>query len=425
MRQFREYLEDEGLPANEERIEFVLPVVKNLGKKDLKIIRLKEWVDFKKQGSNPTLGPPDDHLVKNRIVLDWYPKIQALASSRGQGPLQVSKPHEEHFTEKHLAFLDIDEIYFSLQRFKNERAWYNLNLAKDEVPRLLADSSWYVLYIPKEEMEIRSFSQLRQWQEIASTLLNKYCDRFYKLRKAEFEKDHLEYRNLQEDDGNFITDYLFLIDQSRKDIALKLEEIKVIINNGELRNVEFNGLSSIMFGRHLYQPLIHVSDDLIEVKPVPLNDGERDFVLDLQKFCTGDKKFFTGMELYLLRNMTHGRGIGFFEAGNFYPDFILWLIKDGRQFVNFIDPKGLRNLKGTDDPKIAFYKTIKTIEEDLRVQDDTITLNSFIISNTRLPEVTWWQGGMTKKDFEECHVLFQQEDKETYIKKMLTKAQKN
>ncbi|MFH2033623.1 MAG: DEAD/DEAH box helicase, partial [Candidatus Margulisiibacteriota bacterium] len=100
MRQFKEYLEDEGLPANEERIEFVLPVVKNLGKKDLKIIRLEEGVDFKKQGAKPTLGPPDEHLIKNRIVLDWYPKIQALASSRGQGPLQVSKPHEEHFTEK-------------------------------------------------------------------------------------------------------------------------------------------------------------------------------------------------------------------------------------------------------------------------------------------------------------------------------------
>lgn len=33
------------------------------------------------------------------------------------------------------------------------------------------------------------------------------------------------------------------------------------------------------------------------------------------------------------------------------------------------------------------------------------------------------QGGMTKNEFEECHVLFQQEDKETCIKKMLTKTQ--
>ena len=254
-------------------------------------------------------------------------------------------------------------------------------------------------------------------------LLCKYCDRFYKIRKAEFEKDHLEYRTLAEDDGNFIDDYLFLIDQSRKDIVTKLEEIKAIIENGELRNFEFQGLTSIMFGRHLYQPLIHVNNDLIEVKPVPLNDGERDFVFDLQAFCEDNTSFFKDKELYLLRNMTRGRGIGFFEAGNFYPDFILWLLADGKQYVNFIDPKGLRNLKGPDDPKIAFYKTIKTVEDDLREQDPAITLNSFIISNTRLPDVRWWDGGMTKEQFAERHVLFQQEDRDTYIQALLLKAQ--
>ncbi|MEA3386160.1 MAG: hypothetical protein U9Q89_06895, partial [Thermodesulfobacteriota bacterium] len=90
--------------------------------------------------------------------------------------------------------------------------------------------------------------------------------------------------------------------------------------------------------------------------------------------------------------------------------------------INFIDPKGLRNLKGTDDPKITFYKTIKSIEDDLRSQDSMVTLNSFIISNTRIPEVGWWDGGMTKEQFEERHVLFQQEDKGTYIEKMLRMA---
>ena len=60
----------------------------------------------------------------------------------------------------------------------------------------------------------------------------------------------------------------------------------------------------------------------------------------------------------------------------------------------------LSNLKGLDDDKIAFYRTIKSIEEDLRVQDPKVTLNSFIISNTRLPEVGWWDGGMTKEQFE-------------------------
>ncbi len=35
-------------------------------------------------------------------------------------------------------------------------------------------------------------------------------------------------------------------------------------------------------------------------------------------------------ELYLLRNLSKGRGVGFFEAGNFHPDFILWLLGGDR-----------------------------------------------------------------------------------------------
>ena len=420
MRQFKEYLEDEGLPANEDRIEFVLPVVNNLGKKQLKTIRLKEGIDFKKQGPKPTLEVADDLLKRSRVIVDWYPKIQALASARNQAALEPTAPNEAWFNSDHLAFLDIEYLYFDLQMLKSERAWYNLNLSIDRIPTLLTDSSWYVLHIPREEMEARSFEQAQRWQEIASTLLRKYCDRFYKHKKAEFEKDHLEYRTLDEEDPNFIEDYLFLIDQSRQDIVTKLEEIKGFIKKGKLRNIEFQGFSTVMLGQHLYQPLIYVNSSVIEVKPVSLNEGERDFVLDLQQHCAENQDFFNGKELYLLRNMSRGRGIGFFEAGNFYPDFILWLLVGENQFINFIDPKGLRNLTGPDDPKIAFYKTIKSIENDLRAQDSKVMLNSFIVSNTRLPEIGWWDGGMTKDQFEKKHVLFQQEDKDVYIGKILS-----
>ncbi len=419
MKQFKEYLEDEGLPTNENRLEFILPVVKNLGQKKLKTIRVKEGVDFKRQAPKPTLRKPGDNFHNSRVLVDWYPKIQAMASVRGQAVAQTATPEECSFTEEHLAFMDMDAIYSELEQFKNEKAWWNLNLQKDEVPLLLSDSSWYTLYIPRDEMDFRSFEQVRHWQEIAVALLCKYCDRFYKTHKADFEKDHLEYRDLTDNDGNFIEDYLFLIDQSRQDIVTKLGEIKTIIQSGQLRNFDFQGVMTLMFGQHLYQPLVYANNDLVEVKPTPLNDGEKDFVLDLQKFCDKKKDFFAGKELYLLRNMTRGRGIGFFEAGNFYPDFILWVLTPGRQFVSFVDPKGLRNTKGLDDPKIAFHKTIKMIEGDLKKQDASITLNSFIISNTPYQAVGWWERGLTKEDLEARNVLFQKDDPDTYIGKLL------
>jgi len=140
-------------------------------------------------------------------------------------------------------------------------------------------------------------------------------------------------------------------------------------------------------------------------------------VLDLRKFYEHNPTFFADRELYLLRNMSRGRGIGFFEAGNFYPDFILWLLDGNQQYVTFCDPKGLTHLSGSDDPKIRFYRTIKEIETELA--DPNIVLNSFIIANTPYQQVAWWDKGISKAALEKCNVLFQKEDKDTYIKKML------
>ncbi|MCY4514717.1 MAG: hypothetical protein OXC69_06265 [Candidatus Tectomicrobia bacterium] len=72
-------------------------------------------------------------------------------------------------------------------------------------------------------------------------------------------------------------------------------------------------------------------------------------------------------------------GVGFFEAGNFHPDFILWLVEGDQQNVIFVDPKGIRNF-GPSGPKIQFYETIKDIED--RLGEPALRLHSFIVSNT-------------------------------------------
>ncbi|MBR0212982.1 MAG: hypothetical protein IJQ55_05245 [Alphaproteobacteria bacterium] len=109
----------------------------------------------------------------------------------------------------------------------------------------------------------------------------------------------------------------------------------------------------------------------------------------------------------MLRNRSKGIGYGFFEEGNFYPDFILWHIKNGVQHITFIDPKGIRNLDGQTDPKITFYHRIKEIEQLLGKPD--VVLNSAIISNTQIQNVNW-RGDWTETDFTGHNVFFQTED---------------
>ena len=72
--------------------------------------------------------------------------------------------------------------------------------------------------------------------------------------------------------------------------------------------------------------------------------------------------------------------MGFFEAGNFYPDYILWIDDDQTQYISFIDPNGLMHIR-PDDPKIQFSKTIKELETRLAptAKEKTIVLNSFTL----------------------------------------------
>ncbi len=421
MRQFKEYLEEEGLPGNEERIEFILPVVKNLQGKKLTSVRLKDGMDFK-QSLKPTLDLPPDRLLRHPVTVNWYPKIQAQQSKGITRTDDSSVKHEGKLEERHLAFMDIDAIWFELQHFKNERSWYNLNLPRECIVKLLLNPAWYKLYIPSEELQFTRFDRVRRWEEIAVSLLKKYIDRFYKHKKQEWESDFYEYHELQEDDPNFVSQYRMLIEASQDTIIEKLGELKEKIASGVFNGWEFGNLQAICFGQHLYQPLLHVKSDLVEVNPVSLNEGEKDFVADLHNFYDGNKSFFANRELYLLRNMSRGRGIGFFEAGNFYPDFILWLLTESKQYVTFVDPKGIRNLEGTDDPKIRFYRTIKELEA--RLGDPKVILNSFIISNTPFKQVRWWTEDLSKDEFTKCHVLFQ-EDQATYIKYLLSTALSN
>ena len=434
MAQFRDFLEEEGLPTNDDRIEFLLPVINNLGKQKLKTIRLKKTINgvstefgqaFRKLAPIPTLAPPDqktEYLQKNQVVLNWYPKIQAMKSGGLAGDEVDTAPNEAHLTSRHVAFCDLDRLYFELERFKAERGWYNLNLSRQGIEELLNDQTWYRLQIPKEELVGDSYEKVRLWEEIALALLKKYTERYYTFRKREWELPHLEYRYLDQNDPNFLgvkdspdAGYRILIDRSRENIVAKLEELKTAIKQRILRNWEFGDMKAIWFAKHLYQPLLYLDTNIVEISPAPLNKGERQFVEDLKAFHDSNADFFASRELYLLRNLSKGRGVGFFEAGNFHPDFILWLLEDGQQQVIFVDPKGIRNL-GPEDPKIRFYETVKEIEE--RLGDPDVQLQSFIVSNTPSHEMQR-QWNKDKNEMHRCNILFQEEDKDSYVGAML------
>lgn len=414
MKQFREYLEDEGLPSGNKE-EYIIPVIKaNFSKTKLKVIKLKAGVDFKTQADKPYLEFTE-YAIKNNVILDWYPKIQAIKSEKAKGGNSGLIKEEQKLTENHLAFVDWDKVYLEMQQFKAEKSWYNLNLDKNKMIDLFNRNDWYKLYIPAADLYLDSFSVFDRVYDIVISLLKKYCEKFYNYKKSDWEKDKLEYQELTPEDSNFFEEYKIYVQESEVDLINKIKELKEIVSNGQLRDLNIVNGKSLSFGTHLYNPILSLeNNELIEVKPIALNVGETKFVEDLRSYYNSNKEKYQNEEIYLLRNRSRGSGMGFFEEGGFYPDFVLWRIKDNKQYITFIDPKGIYNLEGgQENPKLQFFKRIKDIESQLNDKD--IILNSLIVSGTDYNRISW-KGNWSINDFEAHNVLFQ--DDESYIGKI-------
>lgn len=415
MRQFKEYLEEEGVPTEGEPAEFPLLVVPNLGSKKLKFLRLDDKHDYARDAPKPILGSPNEAFRRSPVSFNRYTRLETQASSELGGAGRKAKLEVCVVLDDHLAFLDWESIYWELERYKSERGWHNLVIRRETLQSILRDHSWYTLNIPRSELDFDTFKKVGKWQELATIMLKRYMERFYKLNRDRWERSHLQLTTLQSDDPNLKITLRFIIEASKQELLSKLGELKAAIDKGELKDFSFGALNAIVFERHLYRPLIYLGVDGITVTPVSLNDGEANFVKDLRKYFEANGTFFKGKELYLLRNQSRGKGIGFFEAGNFYPDFILWLVVGDVQHIVFIDPKGIRELN-EDNPKIQFYKTVKELEDEFN--GENVTFDSFIVSVTPYASVgEGWDLDM--EQFKERHVLFQVDERGSYIETLL------
>lgn len=427
MEKFRDFLEDEGLPGNDHKEVFQIPmnVTYDFGHK-LKVLRPKlkkadgREYSFTRDGAMPLLGGVPDVLRKNRVEVDWYPKIQAIvAQAVNAGAAAAVNAHEAVFTDEHIAFLDINKLYFDLEQYKARENLYSLIIVPQAIRSLLRRHDWYVLYVPKTLMALNGYSNVRVWNQIALELLKKYCKRLYLHSVDEFIRPRLEYRDLEANDSNLPNDpesYQLIVDASEEQLIGDIEKLKAEIASSwqstKPKLIEAGQLKACILANHLYQPLLYAERGCpITIAPVSLNDSEKNFVVDLMGWLESNETKLSESKtsIFLLRNKSRGSGIGFFEAGNFYPDFILWAVTGDQQVVAFIEPHGISH-EGPEHPKVQFHKTIKEIELRLAVKGN-IRLESFIVTPTRYQLVEAM--GYDREYWEDRHVLFM--DSSAYI----------
>jgi len=421
MERFRDFLKEEGLPGNERRHTITIPlnVTYDFGKK-LKIIRPKRKAtdgteyDFQKDAPVPSLGDVPEYLTHNTVVADWYPRIQAM-TSHGIG--EIAQKDKVTLRPEHLAFLDYDALFFELEQFKREKGWHNLIISKAGIHSLLADTTWYTLYLPTARLHPSGYDGVILLQQVATELLRRYCDRYYNYCKREYIEPRLELRELTPDDDNMPLEeyYQLIVDGDEQQVILGIQQLKQEIEQNKTHLIRAGDLHALNFKTHLFQPLFHVRrGGKITVLPVALNESEFEFISDLKHWCEIHQPRLEaeGTELFLLRNMSRGKGVGFFEAGNFHPDFILWMLTGDQQFITFIEPHGLLH-EGPGSEKVLFYQRIKEIEQ--RLGDPDVILNSFIVSWTRYSDLRW---NISQQGLEDKYVLFMNDDQDRYIDKL-------
>lgn len=418
MERFRKFLEEEELPRNDQKTTVTIPltVTYDFGQR-LKMLRPRKKrgdgreYDFKRDAAVPLLGIVPHKIVQKGISIDWYPRIQSLESRKGD---QAGAKDESVFGDEHLAFLDYDDLFFRLEKFKRERTWYNLNITRAELKQLLSDRTWYRLVVPSGKMTFSDFSNVALWQEMAAELLQKFAEEYYNYCKAAFIEPRLELREIEAGDGRFpdANEYQLIVDASETALINDIHTLAGEIAARKSGILSARDLKGCLFGTHLYEPVLHVAKgSKIQIAPVSLNESEFQFLDDLRIYIKREQARLAsdGVELFLLRNESRGRGIGFFEAGNFYPDFLLWLLKDGKQHLAFVEPHGLQH-EGPGHKKIEFHRVIKDIQA--RLASDNVVLNSFIVTPTPYGKLNW---GRTIQELEDMHVLFMVDQHDTYV----------
>lgn len=404
MKRFEDDLKNEGILKR--TYEIPIPVQfygKHNGKsiKSLKLIvpqKKKDIPPFSQTKIVP-LGFDEKTDTGIKVALDLTTKNFATDSISGTSATgnQVAVMKDLKAVER---FIDSDQLFLDLLRFKQTKGYDNLSVKKDGLKELLASINIELKL--DSQLAVNSLEDIEKVQRIAYRLLEKYAESYYKRHLRVYEGRHLESAVLGENSpvlGNL--DYTVEIAET-DDNGAQLpnfdrirKELEEFVTKAEADISKYRGSAILLnawFDNHLYQPLLEdaaeqpTSFRIESIKPKGLNDGESRFVKHLQLFV--EQAYRNGQyrdcEFYLLRNSSiQSKGFGFYfsASGGFYPDFLLWIKrkanKTEKQYLSFIDPHGLRNEDaGFLSDKIQLHKYLRSEFPEVK----NVILNSFILA---------------------------------------------
>ena len=424
MAQFRDYLEREGV-ATEGLLELPLFIRPNEDflNKGLVIPRVDDGRDF--VADTAVMLEPDPDV--RRVSVDMAVKVHRLDSKK-DGPTEAkeSAGAEVLIPCESLDLVDWESIYLDLLEYKAQKGWGNLLVQADTPREILAyrseSGALYSLIAENALVNPQSLDDLERLQEAATSIVRKYADALYGHRREQWESENLVYKTLDEREPNLrfnVSDVddspagQYMVSVPQSETALIEEVEKLIADSRELYDKDAEDplpLPRIHFDRHVYQPLLLESD--IKISPVGLNENEQQFVRHLREYWQKEQdNALAGAEIFLLRNLSRGKGVGFYATSGFYPDFILWIKEGDAQRIVFIEPHGMLHENAyVHDDKAQLHERLPGLAA--KMDRPNVSLDSFIISATPYADLykRYDNGEWTIDQFAEKHILFPEQD---------------
>lgn len=428
---FREHLEKEGVET-EEAIELPLFVRTNKQflKKGLLVPRIPENSAF---GISEMLFLETDQSVK--VHVDMSMKVQTIQMT-AQGMIAAAghAGGYQSIPDKSFKLVNWEKVYLDLLEYKEGRGWNNLVIHHDVPEKILQyrtgnGTKLYSLVADNDAINPQSFGGCVRLQEAVTNVLRTYTEKFYRHRREQWESQHMKYRLLDDSDPNLAFNrqlvkekkgtYVVRVPRSRTDLIASFQ--KLIADAKKLYKEENDNLPRIYFDRHIYLPLLlHKDDSPLNATPPTLKKSEAQFVRDLKNYWLAEKNnILKGKEVFLLRNLSRGKGIGFFEDRGFYPDFILWIVEKKSQRIVFVEPHGMIYAKPyINDVKAKLHEVLPVLANDIAASSKSkkqVLLDSYIVSATPYEELhtRYDDGTWDRQKFIDKHILFPDDN---YIK---------
>jgi hypothetical protein len=433
MTKFRETIELEGVDGGG-FLEFELELWRTIDQPNPPALHLPEWPGEERFKQEQAIRLDAAHLgnvpSRRTITVRRVSRFDGLQSDEEEAAAaQASAPATPLADCPWFPFVDHSALYLRLCRHAREHGYDNIGFSAADVRALLATQAGELLVQAEAEFHASdSWNARRRWEDAVFDLLKGAFDRIYRRAQQTWETQNMEMPVLREDHPNYKFTYKVRVPQRLASTSPQfVRDLQTLISQCPKQN--WTGQEAVMavarFGEHLYQPLVLDAENpanrattnaaekqSLTITPPPLTASEQEFAEMLREYWAANSAtVHAGESIHLLRNLSRGKGVGFFESEGFYPDFILWHRKaDGTQRLVFIEPHGMRQDDAPDiNNKVQLAMEIGNhLADVLQAPGCPIhEVTAFIVSATPFAELRRKHGAAWTVDrYAEHHILF-------------------